>query len=144
MVKAQTPNHWCAHTHVHTHTHVWAYACTHTRIGRVQLFATPWAVTCQAPLSTELFRQEYYSGLPFRTPGGSSQPRDRAVSLLRLLNSLPLCQLRSPPNHWTAGEFQFLVLRNPHTVSLVATPAYAPSNGECLPLLHTLFSIYHP
>ena len=51
VVKAQNPNHWCVC--------VRAYACTHTRIGRVQLFVTPWTVTCQAPLSTELFRQEY-------------------------------------------------------------------------------------
>ena len=35
----------------------------------VLLFATPWTVTCQAPLSRECFRQEYWSGLPFSTPG---------------------------------------------------------------------------
>ena len=32
--------------------------------SRVWLFATPWTVTCQAPLSTEFSRQEYWSGLP--------------------------------------------------------------------------------
>ena len=31
----------------------------------VQLFATPWTVAHQAPLSREFFRQEYWSGLPF-------------------------------------------------------------------------------
>ena len=30
-------------------------------------FATPWTVTCQAPLSVEFSRQEYRSGLPFPT-----------------------------------------------------------------------------
>ena len=30
---------------------------------------TPWTVTCQAPLSMEFSRQEYYSGLPFPSPG---------------------------------------------------------------------------
>ena len=35
----------------------------------VQLFATPWTVACQAPLSMEFSRQEYWSGLPFSTPG---------------------------------------------------------------------------
>ena len=30
----------------------------------VQLFATPWTVACQAPLSIEFSRQEYWSGLP--------------------------------------------------------------------------------
>ena len=31
----------------------------------VWLFAAPWIVTCQAPLSMELSRQEYWGGLPF-------------------------------------------------------------------------------
>ena len=31
----------------------------------VQLFATPWTVACQAPLSMRFPRQEYWSGLPF-------------------------------------------------------------------------------
>ena len=32
------------------------------------LFATQWAVACQAPLSMEFSRQEHRSGLPFPTP----------------------------------------------------------------------------
>ena len=28
---------------------------------RVQLFATPWTVACQAPLSIDFSRQEYWS-----------------------------------------------------------------------------------
>ena len=38
---------------------------------------TPWTVAYQAPLSMGLSRQEYWSGLPFLSPGLSSQPRDR-------------------------------------------------------------------
>ena len=34
----------------------------------------PWTVACQAPLSVELFRQEYWSGLPFPSPGDLSDP----------------------------------------------------------------------
>ena len=30
--------------------------------------ATPWTVACQAPLSMEFSRQEYWSGLPFSSP----------------------------------------------------------------------------
>ena len=30
---------------------------------------TPWTVACQALLSMEFFRQEYWSGLPFPPPG---------------------------------------------------------------------------
>ena len=32
----------------------------------------PWAVARQAPLSVEFSRQEYWSGLPFPTPGDLS------------------------------------------------------------------------
>ena len=35
-------------------------------LSGVQLSVTPW--TCQASLSMELSRQEYWSGLPVRTP----------------------------------------------------------------------------
>ena len=35
----------------------------------VQLFATPWAVARQASLSMGFSRQEYWSGLPFPSPG---------------------------------------------------------------------------
>ena len=40
----------------------------------VQLFATPWTVACQAPLSMGFFRQEYWSGLPFPSPGDLPDP----------------------------------------------------------------------
>ena len=39
-------------------------ACVLSRFRRVRLFATPWTLACQAPLSMEFFRQEYWSGLP--------------------------------------------------------------------------------
>ena len=38
-------------------------------LSHVQLFATPWTVACQAPLSLGFSRQEYWSGLPFLSPG---------------------------------------------------------------------------
>ena len=42
--------------------------------GRVQLFATSWTVAHQAFLSMEFIRQEYWSGLPFPTPGNLHNP----------------------------------------------------------------------
>ena len=44
----------------------YAMLCT---VSRVWLFATPWTVACQAPLSLEFSRQEYWSRLPFPSPG---------------------------------------------------------------------------
>ena len=35
---------------------------------------TPWTVACQVPLSMEFSRQEYYSGLPFPSPGDLPNP----------------------------------------------------------------------
>ena len=37
--------------------------------SRVRLFVTPWTVAHQAPRSRGFSRQEYWSGLPFPTPG---------------------------------------------------------------------------
>ena len=44
----------------------------------VWLFVTPWTVSCHAPLSIKIFKQEYWSGLPFSSSRGSSLPRDRS------------------------------------------------------------------
>ena len=43
-------------------------------LSRVRLFATPWTVARQAPLSMGLSRQEYWSGLPFPPPGDLPDP----------------------------------------------------------------------
>ena len=43
-------------------------------LSRVQLFVTPWTVAHQAPLSMGLSRQEYWSGLPFPSPGDLPEP----------------------------------------------------------------------
>ena len=36
--------------------------------------ATPWTATCQAPLSMGFSEQEYWSGLPFPSPGDLPDP----------------------------------------------------------------------
>ena len=38
-------------------------------LSYVQLFAAPWTVAHQVPLPREFSRQEYWSGVPFPTPG---------------------------------------------------------------------------
>ena len=66
----------------------------------VQLFATPWTVTQQAPLSMGFSRQEYCSGLPFPSPGNllnpGIEPRSpelQADSLLFELQGCPQARL---------------------------------------------------
>ena len=39
------------------------YLCAQV-LGHVQLFVTPWTVSCQFPLSMGFSRQAYWSGLP--------------------------------------------------------------------------------
>ena len=68
----------------------------------------PWTVACQAPLSTELSRQEYWSKLPFPTPGELLDPGIEPTSL------------SSPA---LAGEF------------FTTTPPGKPDNGILLLLL---------
>ena len=38
------------------------------------VFAIPWTVACQVPLSMEFSRQEYWIGLPFPSPRGLPNP----------------------------------------------------------------------
>ena len=43
-------------------------------LSRVRLLATPWAAAYQAPPSMGFSRQEYWSGLPFPSPGDLPDP----------------------------------------------------------------------
>ena len=43
-------------------------------LSRVRLFATPWTVAYQTPLSMGFSRQEYWSGVPLPSPGDLPSP----------------------------------------------------------------------
>ena len=43
-------------------------------LSRVRLSATPWTVAYQAPPSMGFSRQEYWSGVPFPSPGDLPDP----------------------------------------------------------------------
>ena len=58
LISSQLPVKW---SEVKSFSHVW-------------LFATPWTVAYQAPPSLGFSRQEYWSGLPFPSPGCLSDP----------------------------------------------------------------------
>ena len=49
-------------------------------LSHVQLFVIPWTIACQAPLSMEFSRQEYWSGLPLPSPGDLPDPGIELVS----------------------------------------------------------------
>ena len=52
-----------------------------SRFSRVRLFATPWAVASQAPLSMGFSRQDYWNGLPCPPPGDLPNPEIEHTSL---------------------------------------------------------------
>ena len=53
-----------------------------SRFSCVWLFVILWPVGHQAPLSKRLFRQEYWSGLPLRSPGDLPDPGIETASLV--------------------------------------------------------------
>ena len=57
---------------------IYIYVCLVPSL--VQPFATPWTVACQDSLFMELSRQEYWSMLPFSSPGNLSDPGIKTAS----------------------------------------------------------------
>ena len=55
--------------------------CLPSHLSRVRLFATPWTIARQAPLSTGFSRQGYWSGLLPSPPGDLSDPGIEPESL---------------------------------------------------------------
>ena len=68
-------------------------------LSHVQRLTLCDSIALQAPLSMQFSRQEYWSGLPFPTPGDLSNLGIEPMSLVHLLHwqtdSLPLCPLGS-------------------------------------------------
>ena len=63
--------------HFHFHSirrSCFRHACVLGCFSHVQLFATAWTIAHQAPLSLGFPRQEYWSGLPFPSPGALPNP----------------------------------------------------------------------
>ena len=66
--------------------------------GRAQLSVTLWTVAHQAPLSMGFSRQEYWSELPFSTPGDLPNPGNESGSpALQANSSLPSEPPGKPP-----------------------------------------------
>ena len=51
-----------------------------SRFSHLKLFATLLTVSLQAPLSMRFSRQEYWSGLPFPSPGDTPDPGIKPTS----------------------------------------------------------------
>ena len=62
----------------------------------VRLFATPWTVAYEAPRSVGFSRQEYWSGLPFPSPGDLPNPGIEPGSPALQTDALPSEPLGKP------------------------------------------------
>ena len=79
-------------------------------LSRVRLFATPWTVAYQAPPSVGFSRQEYWSGLPFPSPGDlpdpGIEPRSPALQADALQSEPPgKSHKTSELTHFTSPRF---------------------------------------
>ena len=86
--------------------------------------AIPWIVAHQAPLPMKLSKQEYWSGLPFPSPGDLSDPGTEPVS--------------PTPLHWQAVPLLLNHQRSPHV-----HPRLLQINSYCYQSPWPLFTDQH-
>ena len=87
-------------------------------LSHVWLFVTLWTGACQAPLSMDFPRQEYWSGLPFPSsadlPHPGIEPRSPTLQIDSLPSSLS-AELPGKPLflfhiYWSRGIYQGIIL----------------------------------
>ena len=98
----------CVHMHAHTCSAV------------SQLFATPWTVAHQAPLSMEYSRQEYPDRLPFPSPGDLPDPGIKVMSLASAALTGGLSNLQ-PPSPDRLFHLQNILGTHPLCTSFLAS-----------------------
>ena len=72
--------------------------CAYCHFSRVRLFATPWAIARQAPLSMGFSREEHLSGLPFPPPGDLPDPGIKPTSPALAGGFFPTSAVWEAPN----------------------------------------------
>jgi len=77
----------------------------------VWLFVTPWTIAHQTPQFMGLCSQEYWSGLPFPSPGDLPDPGIEPVSLTSPTLAGRFFTLVSPqkPNYWGIVDLHFCI-----------------------------------
>ena len=96
-------------------------------LSRVRLFATLWTVAYQAPPSVGFSRQEYWSGLPFPSPGDLPNPGIEPRSPALPTDALPSEPPGNPPAK--AGDIR-------DTGSILGS-GRAPGGGHSNPLQYS-------
>ena len=96
-------------------------------LSRVRLYGTAWTVAYQAPKSMGFSRQEYWSGLPFPSPGDLPNPRIEPGSSALQTDALP-----SEPLEWSYSHYP--ILSDWFTTILI--PKYLKEEDNFLPESH--------
>ena len=81
-----------------------------TSLSCVRLFVTPWTAAHQAPPSMEFSRQEYWSGLPFSSPGDLPDPGIENPGLLHCRQMLYCLSHQGSPRSLLNLSCIFLIL----------------------------------
>ena len=115
-------------------------------LSHVQLFGTPWTVAHQAPLSMGFSRQEYWSGLPFPSPGDLPDPGIKPGSPALQAESVPYVHQGSivlngfnpnsefGTNSWLSGKESVCNAGDPNSIS---GSGRSPGKGNGNPFQHS-------
>ena len=76
-------------------------------LSHVLLFATPWTVACQAPLSVGFPRQEYWRGLPFPSAGDLPNPGIKPMFLVSPVLASDFFTTVPPRKLFTVSDIYF-------------------------------------
>ena len=101
------------------------WVCVLSHFSRVQLFAIPWTIDCQAPLSLGFSRQEYWSELPCPPAGDlpdpGLEPKSPASPVLagRFINAEPPGKPLMPANCWINTRIKPLSIPIPYRFSVL-------------------------
>ena len=104
----------------------------------IQLFATPWTIAHQTPLSMGFSRQKYWSGLPCPPPGDLPDPRVESGSPALQADSLPSEPPGKPSVQFSSVVWSCLTLCDPMDCS---TPALSITNSWNLFKLMSIESV---
>ena len=102
----------------------------------VQLFATPWTIAHQASQSMGFSRQEYWSGLPFPSPGDLPHremepgPRSPAFQADALTSEPPGKQQEEPESEQQAPLLAFSLREGRASLFLVRSEGRGVSTGQ--------------
>ena len=106
-------------------------------VSCVQLFANPWTAAYQALSSMEFSRQEYWSGLPFPSPGDLSNPGIEPRSPALQADTFTVWATRKPKGvFYSFHQFWKILCHFPYFIVLLSSLLW----GLQLHIYYTLWS----